>query len=619
VTQLVRNPSHERFDGSLNYAVGTIGAVIGDPVNVRAFPWLAKGDGVTDDTAAIQAALNTGRRIFVPGTDDYYKISAALAPLDYQRIYGEGGRSQIRQVTALANVITATGKTGVVVENIKAYATGDFSGYATGAGIAFVSSSHCKAIHCEVENHRGAGVLIYNSNDCTADKNTFLNSPVLVSDLDGQMFADVAVVYSSSRNKVTGNFCLSGQGTGVLVQSVSDGDIADDNIVTGNSILNTLVYGICAYRNSQALPILQSVQRTIIVGNNINGVSGAVLNSTTGTYTYGAGIYLQGAESSVVKENPIRNTHSGGVTFAELLSPGAIGATNLTRATISHNPIDACGMFGIDVGDPNNFGEALGVAVVDHNTITSCAKSGINVRNRGRISLDTNTVDTTGLSGIRVNNTGTIRPGITLKGNTARNTTGTAGIEINFADALAADNTVDTSTTHGIYAANSTVEVLGGKVLNHAVRGVHIASTCPRAKVDSVTVAGTGSSSEGMRFDAATRYANNSISGCASPYAGTFSPFHTLTVNSATPSVSEAREVITNNTAPTTIGNFTGGYDGQEILVVFTDANTTLDFTGSNLKGNGGVDRVMSSGDAVRAVFRAGGVNAWYVTVLAAA
>lgn len=62
-----------------------------DIINVKDFG--AKGDGVTDDTEAIQAALDTGKSIYIPnGT---YKISQTLNVYDGQVIYGDGVTSII--------------------------------------------------------------------------------------------------------------------------------------------------------------------------------------------------------------------------------------------------------------------------------------------------------------------------------------------------------------------------------------------------------------------------------------------------------------------------------------------------------------------------------------------
>jgi hypothetical protein len=75
------------FDATKNYAVGTIGASLSDTrLNVKMFPWLAKGDGVTDDTAAIQAAidwvggLTYGGTVYFP--EGKYKITDTLTVAD---------------------------------------------------------------------------------------------------------------------------------------------------------------------------------------------------------------------------------------------------------------------------------------------------------------------------------------------------------------------------------------------------------------------------------------------------------------------------------------------------------------------------------------------------------
>lgn len=99
-------------------------------------------------------------------------------------------------------------------------------------------------------------------------------------------------------------------------------------------------------------------------------------------------------------------------------------------------------------------------------------------------------------------------------------------------------------------------------------------------------------------------------SGNARAFLATAIP--TLEVNSATPAVNNWRVMGTLNTMATTISNFTGASAGQEIIVIVGDANTTFDFTGSNLKGNAGVNLAAAADDALYCTYN--GTN-WYCVV----
>lgn len=77
----------------------------------------------------------------------------------------------------------------------------------------------------------------------------------------------------------------------------------------------------------------------------------------------------------------------------------------------------------------------------------------------------------------------------------------------------------------------------------------------------------------------------------------------TLADADATPDVSNGRIFVTANTGGTTITDFDGAATGQEIVVEIADANTTIDFTSSGLKGNGGADWSPGSGDFMRCYF----------------
>jgi hypothetical protein len=93
-------------------------------------------------------------------------------------------------------------------------------------------------------------------------------------------------------------------------------------------------------------------------------------------------------------------------------------------------------------------------------------------------------------------------------------------------------------------------------------------------------------------------------------------PFVNFADGDATPSVKldgiRKFNFKTQNSAATTITMFDDGADGQEIWVVFGDGNTTIDFSGANLKGNGGMDWSPAQGDHMIAKFD--GTN-WYCAI----
>lgn len=87
---IIEIPSLTNADGTLGYFRSLTSENGASVANVRAAPYNAVGDNVADDTAAIQAALNTGLAVYIPaGT---YKITAPLniPSTGGYRIYGDG-------------------------------------------------------------------------------------------------------------------------------------------------------------------------------------------------------------------------------------------------------------------------------------------------------------------------------------------------------------------------------------------------------------------------------------------------------------------------------------------------------------------------------------------------
>ncbi len=598
--------------GGAGAVAQTILAKSEESVSVKDFG--AVGDGVADDTVPIQRALDTGRNVMVPPGE--YRLTASLTlAADHQAIFAHGWSSVLRQTVGTLNVVEANRKAGVAVRGLKLVAAGAKSSLTSGCGVLFAGVTRGEVSRCWVTNHLGAGICLQNSNQNLIEGNRLTDSPATDVMRHTAAGADIAVIYASSANLIRSNWCVSGNAYGVYIQAIKPGDLAEDNLVAGNVVKDCRAYGIITYRVDSAAGA--SVDRTILVGNTVKNTKGSIADAVRG-HTYGAAIYVQGSEEAVVADNTIDGSHTAAVTFLELLAPGAIGATNQSNITITGNVIRNAGMYGIHVGDPSDIGAATGHAVVSGNTVRSVAKEGIRIHRRGRAIVTGNAVDTTTGSGIAIRNT-VLRQGIVVSGNTVRNVGGLAGVHVAYADQpKVSGNSVYRARTHGIYVEDSNdVGVVDNSVRDHGQRGIQIASSVTRARVAGNVVRGNGTSVAGITLDAPTRLGENHVSNCVSLFAGSFAPFATLAVNSTSPSVADGSSFVTGNTSATVITNFSGGYHGQEILVVFRDANTTLNFSSSNLKGNGGVDRLMKVDDSIKATYNAT-LLAWFVTISAA-
>ena len=101
--------------GGTGAVARTVESKLRESVSVKDFG--AVGDGVTDDTVAIQAAIDTGRKVFAPA--GIYLV-ASLTPTSngYLNIYGEEGSTELKGKFSSSTGITST---GVVANNGRVY------------------------------------------------------------------------------------------------------------------------------------------------------------------------------------------------------------------------------------------------------------------------------------------------------------------------------------------------------------------------------------------------------------------------------------------------------------------------------------------------------------------
>lgn len=194
----------------------------------------AVGDGSADDTAEIQAALNSGAKVvFVPATSSRYNITTALTVPAGVRVFGGG---EIYQATLGQNALVLNDN--CVVDGIKiscpARAT-NLSTTEVDNGVYVHGKKNVKVINCTFENWLCSGVQVTNSFYCAVSNNTFTGATWdLTNPGSGTNSSDI-LVYSGTAGGghiITGNHCLSNNSQGIWYSAIGyDTDVTISNNV----------------------------------------------------------------------------------------------------------------------------------------------------------------------------------------------------------------------------------------------------------------------------------------------------------------------------------------------------------------------------------------------------
>jgi hypothetical protein len=351
---------------------------MGDIVSVKDFG--AAGDGTTDDTTAVQAAVNTGRGIWFPnGT---YKLTSVLtvSTADTQML-GESWAAIITQSSASAvNTITVSGSR-VHISNLKIVGNGVHSGTtATMNGIYVVGADDVTIDNCWVDNASLCGIQAGGAiNRLTISNNKITTTNTAASETNS---ADIYVGNQISAGAdiwIKNNRCLSiHKGLGIALQpstaTIERCVIVDNLIDTSDQITGLVGHGIMLYATNNA-SFMKSVS---IRGNIIKG-------------TEGIGIYLKGLASpddviqgiSVV-ENKLIGCCTVGTSGS--IEDSAIGLTGAKGAFIAGNYITGSGgavstTQGIRVAENNDGANLIGNSFKNwpHQAIKITSSVGIKV------------------------------------------------------------------------------------------------------------------------------------------------------------------------------------------------------------------------------------------------
>lgn len=160
------------YDSDLAYAVGTVGAKLNAFVTPEDEQFGAIGNGVADDTAALQAfytylAANGGIGLLGRKT---YKITAQItltSPARGFAVFGSGPESLIQlRATSAVSAFGFVNPTGIIHQGLRidcGYSVTSFASH----GMSFRNANRCTWRDVEVYDHRNAAILTFVDADDT--------------------------------------------------------------------------------------------------------------------------------------------------------------------------------------------------------------------------------------------------------------------------------------------------------------------------------------------------------------------------------------------------------------------------------------------------------------------
>jgi hypothetical protein len=313
-------------------------------VNVLRFG--AVGDGVADDTAEIQAALDTDRDVEIPLGKTFLVDGDLRNGTNFQRIYGGGCiKKKAGNVKPIFYLLDESD--GVHFDNIEIDGTlASFTvGNATPAILGYLAKS-LTVTNCYLRDNADAGIKLRDSAGLIAIGNRFyktknngielrsyINDPRTGSPYVGtrpEIQGNIKIV-GNHFNRIDDGGHGAGDGCGITFDSVNGSYPYKNVTIEGNTFVDTLrcIWTENNITGSEAVNVS-------IVGNTLLGcVSGA------GTIECKDGIGLIGIKGAVISGNTIRNISnivSVGDTTGITIS-GSLGVTVVTDVTITNNII----------------------------------------------------------------------------------------------------------------------------------------------------------------------------------------------------------------------------------------------------------------------------------------
>jgi hypothetical protein len=357
----------------------TVETKLRETVSVKDFG--AVGDGATDDTAAVQAALDSGAKwVVATPTATFYKLTAAIViPAG---VTFDAQNSLFVVSAAAINGFEMNNSDDAVLLNarIQGFATNTGPSFETANGVYAFNSDRFQIRNCTIYGFEYNGIFERNCNDFVIDNNLLYQNRYVNS-----TSADI-LLYSTSASRgglITNNQCYSNNSQGIYVGPGGfDGDctVSLNRCITLDSSFNYAVSPNVIRRHG------------IILGYGGTSVRGHICTNNVLQNTSSTGIYYQGnttaaTRSVIIGFNYIKDT--GIDSFQPSLSSGITLACQGEGDLVIGNIIENTFVTGLGASagislQPNAAGASTSQnrsTLILGNTISNSASSGIQAIN----------------------------------------------------------------------------------------------------------------------------------------------------------------------------------------------------------------------------------------------
>jgi len=363
--------------------------------NARRLPHVkqfgAVGNGITDDTTKIAAALLAHQQLDFGGPENVYRVSAALALRDGHKLTATG--ASIQQITSNTEIFNTEGRSDITIRGLKFVGVGsDHSDSDSSRSVGVFGGTSGARIHitnCFFYNFGYTPARFKAQNDCSFTFNTVEGpgSPTLTPVTSGRNYG---VLFDAGCQGVLihGN-SISKTAQGARVEQVRDCRITSNRffditgqhgVYAGSGITNLVIADNAVY-NVDLIGIKVQAQdaaltdniNTTITGNSLydcgdqgimvcNGSGGATykcrgvtITGNTVRLTTGSGIVINNTVAAIAADNVLDLCGFSGVTFSEAsllkISGNLIARSGLsamrdiiacTQVSITGNKVQDC-------------------------------------------------------------------------------------------------------------------------------------------------------------------------------------------------------------------------------------------------------------------------------------